>query len=169
MSIHDIINLTQTSDPCPWPSRIFVPPPGTDRIANPQASSIWNRTHTHGHPPCLGPEPHAPSPSALPGHRGRTHLSKHLGRTQTNPLALPGASRRPNVSRQVLRRTAQAPRHRKAPVPRPMPASASPRPVRNLPAPNPFSALDRFRKRLGRGTRLRSGLSGTLHSPSRHH
>src|SRR6266566_7232243 len=113
MSIHDIINLTQTSDPCPWPSRIFVPPPGTDRIANPQASSIWNRTHTHGHPPYLGPEPHAPSPSALPGHRGRTHLSKHLGWTQTNPLALPGTSRRPNVSRQVLRRTAQAPRHRK--------------------------------------------------------
>ena len=53
----------------------------------------------------------------LLGHRRRPHRPRHLGWSQTDPLALPRACCGQSLPGQVLRRPAPTPRHRPTPVP----------------------------------------------------
>src|SRR5208337_1694314 len=122
------------------------------------AAVLWpgtlrRRIGSYRHAAHLGPEPHGPPSSPLPGQRWRANRSKHLVRTQTSSLAFPRSRRRPRLARQVLRWAAPTPGHRQACVRRLPPAFESARGFRATAAPTPGSTLGCLCQRLGRRTR----------------
>src|ERR1019366_8470120 len=130
LGLHPPRRLAPAHPPEPSPA---LPPALRERQRHTppvRPATLPGRAGPHGHPPHLGPEPHEPSPPPLPGHRRRPHRPRHLGRSQTDPLALPRPRRGQSLPGQVLRRAAPTPRHRQTPVPWTTPTPPSRRPLR---------------------------------------